>query len=329
VPNLNDFGKYFLANGFRLPNARGTFPIAVKTELQYNSGGGGDQDDQPAGPLPKLIVNEVELLSAASIGNNTSYYLEDYAVDGGEPGKPRDMWVNFTEPETAGNPLGNAANEKIGEFTLPLPVDPETQRPTLSDYLIFSQTVGANPFNFFNDRIGTDLSFSNDLKGLDAHLVFSAAYDRNSGYAMNGVDVMGTISQSLGDTGITLAAYRYQGQRPLGPDQDRFYRTGYSINYEQGKVVVNSLIQNGYDSSADGYGLGALSSGGFVQTGYLFSSAVALYARYDNIYDPFNLRQTQDTLSLVMRPARRVRFTVEGTRANGINQIGYGLLFAY
>ena len=107
VPNLNAFGKYFLRHGFRLPGgARGTLPIAVKTEITYNSSGTGDTDE-PGGapqPLPKLLVDEIEVLSAGSIGRNTSYYLEQYVVDDGLPGQPRDMWVELRQVRSRRRP---------------------------------------------------------------------------------------------------------------------------------------------------------------------------------------------------------------------------------
>ncbi len=205
VPHLNAFGENFLRHGFRLPNARGVFPIAVKTELDYSSGGGGDQDEPGGGPpLPKFIVNEIELLSAGSLGNNTSFYLEQYVVDGGEPGLPRDMWLNFDQYISA-DQTGTALHAKLGEFTLPLLYDPETQRPTITGYGVYSQTVGANPFNFFQDGIGSDLSITNDRSGIEAHLVLAESYIPQSGIPDGGINVMGTYSQTFANY-LTLQA---------------------------------------------------------------------------------------------------------------------------
>ena len=66
-----------------------------------------------------------------------------------------------------------------------------------------------------------------------------------------------------------------------------------------------------------------------MQTSWTFDSALALYARYDSVYDPFNLRTNQGTLSLVMRPAAHYRLTLEGTKSAGTYQLGAGLMFAY
>jgi hypothetical protein len=67
-----------------------------------------------------------------------------------------------------------------------------------------------------------------------------------------------------------------------------------------------------------------------VQTAWHFSDALSLYARYDDTYDPFSQHQTSSVLSFMMRPARNMRFTLEGSRQNDRTyQLSAGLLFAY
>jgi hypothetical protein len=323
VPTLNAFGKYFQRHGFRLPGGRGTFPVTVKTQFVYESG----PPTEP--PLPKLIVDEVELLSAGSIGRNTSYYLEQYAVDGGLPGQPRDMWVNVDQYAAASDPVGPAFHAKLGEFTLPLPVDPETQRPTLSHYLLYDQAVGKNAFDLFEPGIGADFSFTDDRHGFEAHLDPLEAYVRESGVPVSGVNLMGTLSQAIGSN-ATAYVYRYQGRQNLEPQNaDLFYRQAYGLGYERGKFGAVGIVQSGYDTNANGLGLGARSSGGFLQASWAFSGALATYARYDEIDDPIDGRTIQDTLDLVIRPANRARLTLEGTYSGHQYQLGLGLMFAY
>ncbi len=329
VPHLNAYGVYFLKHGFRLPNGRGAVPIAIKTELNYSSGGGGDEDESGGAPLPNFVVNEIELLSAGSLGRNTSYYLEQYVVDGGEPGRPRDMWVNFDRYTKPNDPFAVALHAKLGEFTLPLLYDPETERPTIAGYALYSQTVGINPFNFFDDGIGSDLSFTNDRAGFEAHLVLAQAYTPQSAIPKSGIDLMGTVAGTFANA-LTLQAYRYQGQRAVSPVEDRFWRQGFEALYSRGSFQIGGALQTGHDSSDDGYGLGVPSSGGFVQASWTFNPATALYARYDDVYDPFSLRQTDAVLDLVLRPASNMRLNLEGKRAqDGTNQFGAQLLFAY
>ncbi|HET7815631.1 MAG TPA: hypothetical protein VFL13_14790 [Candidatus Baltobacteraceae bacterium] len=323
VPNLNAFGRYFLRSGFRLPGgARGVVPMAVKVQTAYASAA-------PNGPrLPKAIVDEVEILSAGSLGRNTSYFLEQYAVDGGVPGRPRDMWADMRR--TFGiDQTGPSLHARMGSFTLPLPLDPETQRPTLAHYAVFDQTVGNNSFTLFDPRTGLDAYYTDDRRGVEAHLILAQGVDRGSGFPAAGIDTMGSFSKTIGSD-LTAYVYRYRGQRALGRLRDRFARDGYALSYGHQKLEVTSLVQQGFDTSADGEGAGALSSGGFLQAGWHFSDSLALYARYDRTNDPFNLRQTAATLSLVTRPQRNMRFTLEGSRgADRSYQVAGGLLFAY
>ncbi|HUZ50806.1 MAG TPA: hypothetical protein VMW12_13845, partial [Candidatus Dormibacteraeota bacterium] len=142
VPHLNDFGAHFLASGDRIPGvAPGpATPIAVKVNLvassmRQGSGEGGQG-------LPKAIVDEIEVFTAGAIGTRASYFVEQYAVDGGMHGLLRDAWVNDRlDPWSARIPVYVQA----GSFTLPLPVDPETFRETAQHYTVFDQTVGDNP----------------------------------------------------------------------------------------------------------------------------------------------------------------------------------------
>jgi len=86
---LYDFGQYFRRNGFRLPTGRNAvFPVAVKVNLAYSSA-------RDATGLPKAVVDEIELLSGGSIGRSASYFVEQYMIDAGRPGLPRDAWVQF------------------------------------------------------------------------------------------------------------------------------------------------------------------------------------------------------------------------------------------
>src|SRR5215470_10425430 len=88
VPHLNAFGAEFMRAGYRLPpnmERHPAFPVALKVNLEYSS-----QPD-PNG-LPKFIVDEVELLAGGALTKHVSYRLEQYLVDGGEPGLTRDAF---------------------------------------------------------------------------------------------------------------------------------------------------------------------------------------------------------------------------------------------
>lgn len=324
VPQLNEFGEAFRRRGFRLGSERPTVPLAVKVQTAYSSNGNGDAQ----APLPKAIVDEIELLSAGPIGRHASYFVEQYVLDGGVAGRPRDVWVQLDRTKD-GEPGEAGMHVMLGQFTLPLPVDPETERPTLAHYGVFDQTVGANAFTFFDPHLGADVFYSDERRGLEAHLAAVQAYDRGSRVPSAGVDVMGSLSARIAErTDATF--YGYDGRRANGPVLDRFHRYGYSLTQTVGQFDATALVQTGVDSSSDGFGLPARSSGGFAQLGWHPSSGFNVYARYDSTFDDFNGRTNGATLSVVMRPRRNMRLTIEGSRgADRTNQLGVGLLFAY
>lgn len=205
VPHLNAFGERFLRSGFRLPGPKhGVEPVAVKVNLAYSS------DKDPSG-LPKAIVDEVELLTAGAIGPRVSYFLEQYAVDGGTPGKTRDAWVQYRAP-------GDRWNLRAGRFTLPLPVDPETQRDTLAHYAVLEP--------LFDDRTGLDLSFSGD-RGFTAHV---------AALAEGGLATHAYVSQTFGN-GFSLHAYAFNSQQRS--------EHGFAAGQTLGKLQLLGLVQNG------------------------------------------------------------------------------------
>ncbi|MBV8356207.1 MAG: hypothetical protein JO101_12850, partial [Candidatus Eremiobacteraeota bacterium] len=175
VPRLNAFGEKFEAAGYRWPGpvaVHDAFPVALKSNLAYSSA---------PSTLPKYIVDEVEFLVMATAGNHWTYRVEQYAVDGGVPGATRDAYVQyFSDAASAWHDDARPAFDvKAGQFTLPLPNDPETQRPTENHYAIYDQTVGLNPFNFFDDRIGLDAHVS--ARGGELSLLALKGHDPQSG----------------------------------------------------------------------------------------------------------------------------------------------------
>ncbi len=320
VPHLTPFGQSFLRAGFRLPAARAAFPLAVKVNLAYSS------DADPSG-LPKAMVDEVELLAAAPLGRNASYRVEQYAVDGGTTGKTRDAWLSFTSRPDFGDP-SPALRITAGSFTLPLPLDPETQRDTESHYAAFDQKVGSNPFDLFEDKIGIDTAFGTQSgEGTDVHVVAAQGHDAQSGLAASGIDELFYAQRAWPAT--TLSVYRYQGRRPLKPDADRFWRDGAGLTAYDGRVEFDALVQAGSDSSADGRGTIAWSDAGYAQVRWTCSPALFGVIRYDAAADALSGSGRSLTTALIVRPARDERFTVEGVFHGTRTTLDAGWLFAY
>ncbi|HTJ28011.1 MAG TPA: hypothetical protein VMA36_17780 [Candidatus Limnocylindria bacterium] len=286
VPHLTAFGQTFMANGYRIKGLapKPAFPVALRVELAYASGGGSDEES--SGPLPKTIVDEVELLLGGAAGPRGSYWAEAYVVDGGEPGVPRDVWYAYrATPDAARIPV----TLRAGQFTLPLPLDPETFRETTLHYAIWDQTAGDNPFNFFLPKIGGQIGVGDPGRGLAGTVSFLQGHDTQSGLPAYGVDTMFTLERDLGDW--TLNAYRYAGSRllhGLGYNatqafnyRDRFWRNGFGVGWERRRTTVNAVYQIGNDTAADVYGDALQTSGGFLQVRQALGDRSFAVARWD------------------------------------------------
>lgn len=307
VPHLNATGEAFLASGYAFPNAPTgrAFPIAVKTNLAYAS-------EPDASGLPKAVVDEIELLTGGSAGHGGSYFAEVYVVDGGRPGSVRDAW--FAQA------LG-PAQVTVGQFTLPVPIDPETFRETSAHYTLYDQTVGGNPFNFFDAKPGASVQ----VERADTTLTLAAlsGHDKQSGLPARGIDRMIAVQSMLG--AIVASVYRYDGTRFFAGTDDRFWRQGYALGLQTARLRIDATLQTGNDA-----GQHIRSSGGFLQARYAFTPALAATIRYDGTSDTGFARSL--LVGASKRVSRNARLTVEdiithGTQTKHVFNTAY--LFAY
>jgi hypothetical protein len=322
VPHLNQFGNEFLRAGYRLPpniDVQHPFPVSLKVNLQYSS------EPDPNG-LPKAIVDEVELLAAGTVTRHVSYRLEQYLIDGGVPGLTRDAFLHFTSRPTFGD---SAPSLRLtgGQFTLPLPVDPETQRETINHYQIFDQKVGDNPFDFFNDGLGADVAYGREVGGTEIEVLALKGHDPQSGLPTSGIDT-GVYAQSSGRV-ATVSIYAHAGTRRFASVTDAFHREGFGATFAIGKADLNLIAQLGDDRHANGVGVPASSSGGFAQVRWAFSPALTALSRYDSTHDPFNGLQQSLTTTLVVRLRRNSKLTVEDVDFGRRQTLNAALLFAY
>ncbi|GAC1574609.1 MAG: hypothetical protein NVS3B7_06580 [Candidatus Elarobacter sp.] len=298
VPRLTAFGEAFLAGGYRLPgrSERATLPVAIKVNLAYGS--------ETSGGLPKAVVDEVEALAGGRIGRRGAYFAEQYVVDGGQPGRTRDLWVSWrVTPQGARSSLWLRG----GAFTLDLPVDPETFRETTDHYALWDQTAGDNPFTFFAPKTGLAARVGGG-RGFSATVAALQAHDAGSGLPSRGIDRYAYVQHTSGE--VVLSAYRLDGARRIGDRDDRFWREGYGASVGHGRARVDAVYQRGFDArpTADG---ALRTSGGFLQGRYELTPRAFALARYD---------ATQDTAfsrALIAgagyRVARNARFTVFDT----------------
>jgi hypothetical protein len=309
IPHLNEFGAAFLANGERFPGISSgpTLPFSVKINAVDSSEFQGSGPDGQG--LPKAIVDEIEAFSSATIGSRANYFVEQYFVDGGEPGLLRDAWIGERlNPWDAKIPLQLLA----GQFTLPLPVDPETFRDTYQGYTPYEQTVGANPFNFFDPKLGLRLGAGDPLRGPSVQLFAGPGYDRQSGLATTGVDTEIYGQEAIGP--FTISLFHYDGLRPIaGEPFDRFERTGLGVTYGQWtRFSSETVLINGWDSNCATPGfVGCRSSGGFEQLRYAFNRRLFATARYEGTNDLSGGFTRDGVLLMGYGPTENTRITVE------------------
>lgn len=307
IPHLNAFGSAFMASGYRIPGVKPgpAFPVSTKANFIASS------EPQGRGPdgagLPKAVVDEVEVFTAGAIGSRAGYFAEQYVVDGGMPGLTRDAWViERLNPWTAKIPLSLQA----GSFTLPLPVDPETFRETAQHYTTFDQTVGTNPFNFFDPKIGARLGIGNELRGLNVHVFAGPGHERQSGLPSTGIDLLLAAQDNIGR--VALTAIRYSGARPDGNgNPERFQRYAYGIVFDQwGKLSLENVLTSGTDADC-GIGGRCRSSGGFSQVRYAFTKRLFGLVRYEGTDDAVKGFARDTVVLLGFGPTVNSRFTIE------------------
>lgn len=325
VPELTAFGQVFSDAGYRWPapvKTHEAFPVSVKTNLAYTSA------TDPTG-LPKAIVDEVETLLMGPVGQHFAYRYEQYYVDGGNVGKTRDLYVDYNSNPLAAYRGARAATLDLqaGQFTLPLPTDPETMRPTENHYAVFDQTIGNNPFRFFDDRIGLNARYGNRVAALNA--VVAQGHDPGSGLPARGLDSLVTVR--IGPEPLALWGYRYAGMRTLGVVADRFMRQGFALTSVVGRASTSLLLQTGTDSNAGATVGGIVSSGGYLQEEWAFNSRLVGVLRYDGLNSPGGFLRTT-TMSLFYRPYLHGRWTIEdviATQPRTTHTLNFGWLFAY
>lgn len=271
VPRLNGFGEAFLARGYRIPGIApraGVVPIATKIKLAYGS------DPDPSN-LPKAIVDEIELLTGGTVGTRGSYFVETYLIDGGRPGSVRDAWGAYHIG--AYERARTSATLTGGQFTLPLPLDPETFRETQAHYAIWDTVAGRNPFNFFDPHQGVALELGSGA-ATTLTLAALAGHDRSSGLPAYGFDRMATGRHAVGP--FVASVYRYDGARRFEGAIDRFWRQGYGLGVVLPSLALQAVYQHGFDTD-DGSQTARRTSGGFMQARYALGERSFAIARYD------------------------------------------------
>jgi len=277
----------------------------------------------PGTPVPENILSGLNSIGFWNAGGAQDWGLDPHRNEGVE--------IMFLETGT----MAFAADERkynlrAGQFTLDLPIDPETFRETTDHYAIWDQTAGDNPFAFFVPKTGLALTLGDQGRGLSGSIAALAGHEPGSGLPSRGIDRHLYLQQAAGK--VVVSAYRYDGTRPVDGVDDRFWREGAGLGIAHGRTRFDAVYQRGYDAHANARGA-LVSSGAFAQLRYEFTSRLFGVARYDGTHDSgFN---RAFIAGAGYRVARNTRLTVFDTlhrdADTGVrrNSLSTALLFAY
>ncbi|HET7814063.1 MAG TPA: hypothetical protein VFL13_06790 [Candidatus Baltobacteraceae bacterium] len=298
---LTPIGKGFRNSNLRLMKLTktGAPAVALRGQFAYTS------EPDPTG-LPKAILDEVDTFVAGQVAKNFTYYSDVYHVDGGENGAAREVWVEYASDHQRSSRAWRAT---AGLLSLPVPVDPEMFRETNNHYAVWDQSVGGNPFTFFDPHNAAMLSYGSPIRGASFSLLGVQAHDKQSGLPSAGTDTMETLHHIAGP--VVLDAYRYDGRRPTGDVNDSFWRTGFGAQIFAGRAQFMAVTQTGFDSSANGDGVPVSSSGGFAQARYQLSPASFVIGRYDGISDSTGTFERSFTAGYGLRIGSNFKLEVE------------------
>jgi hypothetical protein len=286
---LTEFGAAFAATAYRIPRLTnaGNAPVSIRGQAVYSS------EADPTG-LPKAIVDEVDILSAGPLGKHFNYGVEQYVLDGGNIGNTRETWIEYQTSQRNAIPLTLRAGLQL----LPIPVDPERFRETNAHYALYDQTVGDNPFSFFETHTAINLGIGHEVGGLHVSLLGVAPHDFMEAF---------TYANSRG----FLEAYRYDGSRVVAGVTNRFWRQGYGVATFRGRFGVTAALQTGLDRNAAGDGVAVNSSGGFVQARMQVGAHNFTIARYDGVNDSTGNFARSFTIGAGALFARAFRIEIE------------------
>ena len=219
--------------------------------------------------------------------------------------------VQFT---TRGSFVGAPLRLFVGSPALPLPVDTDAYRQTISRIAIYDQTVGANPFGLSAARNAVSLGLGSHVRGPSATVVTADGRDQRSRFASSGTDRIIEAHESFG--GTVIGGDLYNGTRATGRIADAFVRRALVLDFYLGALAIETLVQTGFDSSALGTGVGVASSGGYAQLRLQLPHGMMAMTRYDGVSQSRADSRCSSRMSI--RTSRQTTHTLNA-------QLGFGI----
>lgn len=346
-PKLNDFGKQFRENGYRMPGDKGTYiyqesvPLSAGINIAWESESeeeGGVKDSRNS-----IDFDEARLFAGGTLAPKVSYYAdlklfekepsEDVELQEAVSGEHLQAFVLLDDPFSPMIPEGYL-NIAIGVRELDLPVSP-VRRLTGSQYLIYNtmpMAMGMGSEEFMNGLMFMTPQTGIEIKGnLPQGLHYGVSLINGRGSLTDNndsKDIYGNIRYARG--GHTVGILGYSGKNVLadvtdpedvgaGPDADiTRYAISIDTNILKGLNLLGmymwmkdsydeALMLNSMDSSKE-----REFTGYFIEADYLVMPRLIADLRWDNVSDEDNSKdQTQATVNLSYFFAENTKFLFE------------------
>ena len=203
----------------------------MKVNLQY----GSDAD----GALPKAVVDEVELLVGGSLGKRGSYFAEQYVVDGGRPGRTRDLWLGVARHARWRAPAGQRARGAVYASAAGRSRDVSRNAGPLRG---LGSDRGRERVRVLRAENRARRRRSGDeRRGWSATLAAVQGHEPGSGMPARGVDRALYVQHARAN--VVLSAYRYDGTRAVDGIDDRFWREGYGVRLERPRAQFDAVYR--------------------------------------------------------------------------------------
>lgn len=273
-PRLNSFGQYFVAQNYRLPQAKETsvmdvgdeklqlqkqFPLAVRMMAYLQA-----RDSAPVnkGNREKTANADIQapymikLLSSAPINEHISYYFYAILAEKGGNGTVivEDAWIGFSDL------LGSGVGMTIGQFQISDLMFPREQRLTFQDFILYRTS------NITYDR-GAFLSYDIKFVSLEAGISNGNGIEQN--ISINGPGYKRPDHLFDNDTGKT-------GFGRIGFDLE-LAELGLFGLYRENKDITETRLSKQAVAGVD-------LSGNIAGSFYWFSQF--LYHRWNNFLSP-------------------------------------------
>lgn len=303
LPELNAFGRFFRAHGYRLPLPKhGTTGIALRYQLEY--------ERDPAPGTRRFSPGGV-LLSNADIGAVSAFVHYNLGAGGG----PAGLFLGYVATYNA----HTQSLYRAGLFELPLAQSPGQRLDDLQQYGYYGIHAGLNDLALSSPRWGVQAERTVGAAVVD--LTISTGEFKGAAYGGKPIATGETTSANAPETGIFLRV-------PAGPDVEaggefltgsRFIvpagKTGFADAYARRGVFARAQLRKlevqaeqwwGRDANADGFGTALGSSGGYVRLKYYPTPHSYFGIRYDASANPFVQRDMTYYFAFQVTPHARL-----------------------